>query len=370
MDVIRSLTVSGDPFERGRAHGQACSVEIRENVETYFTRFAASGLKREDATAEGGKWLEAISHHNPAYRAEMTGIARGAGIAEADIALLNARYEIAFTLFGKDAAKQEDLLGIGPDGCSTFGLLPETTAAGHTWLGQNWDWLEAIHGRALVLRVRRRNEPGYVCLTEAGIVGGKMGVNESGIGLVENGLASDRDGANPYRKPFHVRCREVLEAERFEDALRPILSSKRTCSANFVIGDAAGEIIDLETSPDNVSYLYPTGGMITHSNHFLGTNHGESQMEKISPNTLYRHSRLRRLLEPNVGRLTVEHMAAALSDEFGEPNAICRVPDPRQPPAKRSMTVASVLIDLNARVMHVANGPPSSHRYVPFGIDQ
>ncbi|MGE3149647.1 MAG: C45 family autoproteolytic acyltransferase/hydrolase, partial [Pseudorhodoplanes sp.] len=345
------------------------SREIQYNIETYFTRFEASGQTREDARAEGRKWEAAISRQNANYQAEMAGIAKGAGVDGADIAILNARYEIAFTLFGRDAKKQEELLSVGPDGCSTFGLLPEATADGHTWLGQNWDWLEAIHGRALLLRVHRKNAPRYICLTEAGIVGGKMGVNECGIGLVENGLASEQDGANPYQKPFHVRCREVVEAERFEDALRPIVSSKRTCSANFVIGDAAGEIIDLETSPNHVSYLYPAGGVLTHSNHFLGTDHGESQMEKISPNTLYRHARLRRLLERHVGQLTIAHMSAAFADEFGSPNGICRLPDPLQIPAKRSMTVASVLIDLNARVMHVANGPPSLHRYVPFGID-
>ncbi len=189
MDVIRSLTVSGDPFECGLAHGQACSMEIRENVETYFTRFEISGLKREDASAEGRKWLDAIAHQNPAYRAEMTGIARGAGIAEADIALLNARYEIAFTLFGKDAARQEELLSIGPDGCSTFGLLPETTVEGHTWLGQNWDWLEAIHGRALVLRVLARD------LLLVGVVDVDLGLDVVGLrvdGDLERGVGLDR----------------------------------------------------------------------------------------------------------------------------------------------------------------------------------
>ena len=30
------------------------------------------------------------------------------------------------------------------------------------------------------------------------------------------------------------------------------------------------------------------------------------------------------------------------------------------------MTVGAVLIDLDARVMHVANGPPCSNEYVAF----
>ena len=39
------------------------------------------------------------------------------------------------------------------------------------------------------------------------------------------------------------------------------------------------------------------------------------------------------------------------------------------PAAKRTMTAGAVLIDLDARVMHVANGPPCTYPYVPFSID-
>lgn len=368
MAVIPSLTVGDDPRERGLAHGRRFAHEIADNIETYLRRFEASGLARDAAYAEAERWLAAMRGQNGDYVTEMSGIALGSNQSEAAISLLNARYELAFTLFGQDARKREELLAVGPDGCTTFGLLPSATADRHTWLGQNWDWLEGIHGRTLVLRATRRDRPSFVCLTEAGIVGGKMGVNECGIGLVENGLASSRDGGNPYQKPFHMRCREVLDAERYEDAIRPIIDTKRTCSANFVIGHADGEVIDLETSPDHVSYLHPADGIVTHSNHFVGSGHGESQMEKISPNTLYRADRIRRLLQSRDG-IAFDRMKQAASDHFGAPNAICRHPDPRQPEAKRTMTAGAVLIDLNARTMHVANGPPCQNAYVPFTVD-
>lgn len=365
--TIPSLTVGDDPHERGLAHGRAFARQIGENVATYLARFAASGLDRDAAFVEAERWLKSMRAQNEDYAAEMSGIALGANQSEAAVALLNARYELAFTLFGKDAQRREELTAVGPDGCTTFGLLPQVTADGHTWLGQNWDWLEGVHGRTLVLRLARRSGPDFVCLTEAGIVGGKMGVNECGIGLVENGLASSLDGSNPYQKPFHMRCREVLDAERYEDAIRPVIDTKRTCSANFVVGHADGEVIDLETSPNHVSYLYPVDGIVTHSNHFVGSGHGASQMEKISPNTLYRADRVRRLLQSRDG-ITIERMKKAASDHFGAPNAICRHPDEKQPKAKRTMTAGAVLIDLDARVMHVANGPPCEHAYIPFPV--
>ena len=160
-----------------------------------------------------------------------------------------------------------------------------------------------------------------------------------------------------------MRCREVLDADRYEDALRPVVETRRTCSANFVVGAAGGELIDLETSPDHVSYLHPVDGIITHSNHFVGSGHGESQIEKIGPSTLYRAARLRRRLMRQHGRLDLERFREAVTDHFGAPNAICRHPDDRQPEAKRTMTTGAVLIDLDARVMHVADGPPCQHPY-------
>lgn len=374
MRPIPSLTVGNDPRERGRLHGARFEREITDNLSTYMRRFEASGLGCADALAEGEKWLNAIKRQNESYAEEMAGIAEASNQREAAIAVLNARYELAFSLFGKDAvrdeSKREELLSIGPDGCTTFGLLPEVTADGHTWLGQNWDWLEGVHTRNFVLRVKRSNGASYICLTEAGIVGGKMGVNENGIGLVENGLASSHDGSNPFEKPFHMRCREVLEAEDYEEALRPIVKTRRSCSANFMIGHCDGEIIDLETSPGRVTDIHPVEGILTHSNHFVTGGHGDSQMEKLAPSTLFRAARLRRLLGRTAGSITIDDMKSATADHFGAPNAICRHPDERRPPAKRTMTTGAVLIDLSERVMFVADGPPCSYPYVPFRIDE
>jgi isopenicillin-N N-acyltransferase-like protein len=265
---IASLTVGDDPFERGKAHGSAFAAEVAANLKTYLRRFEASGLARAEAFTEAARWREAMARQNADYSDEMHGIAVGAAQSDDAIALLNARYELAFTLFGREA-QRKDHAAAEADGCSTFGVLPEASADGHTWLGQNWDWLEGVHRRTFVLRIRRSDKPSLVCLTEAGIAGGKMGVNECGIGLVENGLACDHDGRTAYQKPFHMRCREVLDADRYEDALRPIVETRRTCSANFVVGAAGGEIIDLETSPDLGSYLNAGDGVVTHYNLFM-----------------------------------------------------------------------------------------------------
>ena len=156
MSGIALLTTEGGAHARGLAHGRRFAREIADNVATYLRRFAASGLGRDQAFAEAARWRKAIAGHDGAYAEEMRGIAEGSGESEDTIALLNARYELAFTLFGQEArttAKTAAL--VGPDGCTTFALLPQAAADGHTWLGQNWDWLAGVHGRTFVLRARR-----------------------------------------------------------------------------------------------------------------------------------------------------------------------------------------------------------------------
>src|SRR5262245_28210660 len=139
MTAIALLTTEGDAHACGLAHGRRFAREIADNVATYLRRFAASGLDRDAAFAEAKRWRAAIAAHNPAYAEEMQGIAEGSGQSEDTIALLNARYELAFTLFGKEAKQgqtKKELLELGLDGWTTFGLLPEATADRHPWPGQ------------------------------------------------------------------------------------------------------------------------------------------------------------------------------------------------------------------------------------------
>jgi isopenicillin-N N-acyltransferase-like protein len=372
MAQLPILDLGDDPFERGTIHGQRMAPHIRANLETYLRRFEAGGVSRERAMREGEEWVAFMRKDNPEYAEEMRGIAEGAETPLRDIAMLNARYEITYSVFSREA---QGVSGAtvrasgGPDGCSSFGALPEITRSGHTLLGQNWDWLAGLKGHTLLVRVRRTDKPSFVGFTEAGIVGCKMGVNEDGIGLVVNGLVTRQDGSNAYMKPFHVRCREVLDVRAFDKALLPIVQTNRVCSTNFLVGHAEGELIDIEASPNDANCLYPVDGLIAHANHFEHPRSIASEMERISPSTLFRGARLERLLRRNQGRLTLSDCQAALSDHFSHPVAICRHEDPNLPEAKRTISVTSVLLDLNERTIYATDGQPCENEYQACSLD-
>jgi isopenicillin-N N-acyltransferase like protein len=369
--VIAELTVlqlGPDPRERGKTHGRVMRAGIRDNFATYIERFEAGGAKQPRVLEQSDAWAEFIARDNPEYAEEMQGIAAGAGLSLTEIALLNARYELAYCLFGSEAQSLNNAALIEQEGCTSFGLMPEMTHTGHTVIGQNWDWLEKIRGRVFIMRVQRSWEPGagkpgFVGFTEAGIAGCKIGVNAAGIGLCVNGLVTQRDGANGFRKPFHVRCREILDAWTFDKALLPVVQTDRTCSANFLIGHAEGEIINIEATPDYCSYLYPNQGLVTHANHLVCETRIASQFERIAPHSLYRANRLERLLRRSAGDIGIDIIHNLLSDHFSAPASICRHPDMTLPEPKRVISVAGAAIDLNARVLYVTDGPPCQSQF-------
>lgn len=375
MTELRVLDFGSEPSERGRLHGRKLRTEIQANYATYIERFEAGGAKQAAVLEQSEDWAAFIARDNPEYAEEMEGIAEGANLSLTQIALLNARYELAYCMFGSEAQSLNTTSPSEQEGCTSFGLMPEMTAWGHTLLGQNWDWLAKLQGRVFVMRVRRSSassvgKPDFVGFTEAGIAGCKMGVNEAGIGLCVNGLVTLRDGANGFRKPFHVRCREILDAWTFDKALLPVVQTDRTCSANFLIGHSDGEIIDIEATPDYCAYVYPENGLITHANHLIRETRIVSQFERIAPHSLYRANRLERLLRKSCGNVDLKTIHTALSDHFSNPASICRHPDTTLPEPKRVISVAAAAIDLNARTLYVTDGPPcqSSFQTVPLHV--
>jgi isopenicillin-N N-acyltransferase like protein len=362
MATLPVLDLGADPHERGVAHGRAMAAAIRANLETYFSRFESGGATVATVRSEGERWAEFIAADNADYGEEMAGIAGGAGLSLTEIAVLNARYEITYCLFSSEARVMNT--GRPPpeqEGCTSFGLMPEVTASGHTVIGENWDWLENIRGHTLVQRVSRAGrpedgKPDFVGFTEAGIAGCKMGVNAAGIGLCVNGLVTARDGANGLRKPFHVRCREVLDAWTFDKALQPVVQTDRTCSTNFLIAHADGEIINIEATPDYCTYLYPVDGLVVHANHLVKETRIASEFERIAPHSLYRGPRLERLLRRHAGRIDLDVITEALSDHFSAPAAICRHPDTSLPAPKRVISVTAIAIDLNERLLYATDG--------------
>lgn len=219
------LHLRGAPYEQGLHHGKELKPRIADNLRIYFDRFQGEGkVSRPEVLERAGRYLKAIQVHNHDYFENLCGIADGSGLDLDELAALNVRYEILYYQFGVNALA---------DGCTAFAIMPHVSANGHLLLGQNWDWIPQVQGA--VLHTVEADGLETVSFTEAGIVGGKIGLSSTGLGLAINGMTTTDDDWSRLSKPFHLRCYEILRSRSFEAAIRVITDSDRACSANFLL---------------------------------------------------------------------------------------------------------------------------------------
>ena len=358
---IPVIDLGNDPRERGRMHGDGLRFDIAQNLDTYFRRFANLGYPRDTMLSESVKWVSELERLDPEFSAELKGIAEGSGFSIPEITMLNIRYELIVGLM-KQAATAGTRAGI--DGCTSFAIMPECTKTHETFIGQNWDWIPGV--KTMIARVHREDKTDFICLGETGTVGGMQGVNQEGVGVAINALLSAQDGKNAYEKPFRMRVRDILNARNMHEAILAISGTKRVAAMNFLIGHAEGEAIDIEAGPDREAYLYPTDGILTHSNHFCKLDI-ESDVARLWPNTMYRNVRMARLLRQHQP-LDIDGVKALISDHFSYPHSICAHIDNNEPESLRLETRTSILISLNSRTMYVTDGPPCTNDYQRFAL--
>jgi len=367
MAELPKLVLEGSPHDRGYAHGEAFADEIAANVDRYLDYFSSYGVDEDTAREQAADLAPLIAEKNERYYEEMEGVAAGSDLPLEDVTIVNVRHTIVYSAFSEDISGTPEAEPAPTDGCTSFGVLPGRSASGHTLVGQNWDWLKSID--AFLMDARPEEGPNFLTLTEAGMVGGKFGMNEHGIGYVVNGLTTPDDGADLSRKPSHVRGREILTADRMDRAIEPIISEKRPCSRNYMVGHRAGEIVNIETGPDAVSYRYPddssTPGVLTHANHFEDRDTFTSEFEQMVPSTLCRGMRMRRLFS-QLDTVAESDLKEILRDHFDKPTSVCshELIDDDYP----SITKASIIMDLEEGRMLAARGPPCEHEYVAHDV--
>lgn len=361
MAELLRLDLEGTPYEAGLLHGRRGRDLIADNLRIYFDRFQREAkLTLEEVRARARRYLQVIDASEPSYGEGMRGVSEGSGIVLDDIAALNARYEILYSQYS--TINQQAARGIPAGGCTAFAVMPDGSADGHLWLGQNWDWFPQVRG--VILRVQRPDGFRLAAFTEAGIVGGKIGMNSTGLGLVINGLLSSRDDWSRLHTPFHVRTWRILHSTGLDEAVRVVTGEPRSCSANFLLGQANGraEVVNIEAAPDAVCHLAPADGLLSHANHFVDPQAlGVWQpLAEEKTSTYVRGARIQHLLQAarTAGTLHRAGLMAILRDHGGHPDSVCRHPNPKLPEEERVETVVSVLEDLTARRMYVAAGTP------------
>lgn len=361
IDPFPLIELSGGAEARGRAYGQAAAARIRLGLAHYGAQLAAdaSAARIRRIALEFLPRIEAFAPH---FVPEMRGIATGANVELADIVMLNCRTEVL--QLARRTKEPEKV----PDGCTGAIILPEATADGALLHGQNWDWKRECAETTVVLRVRRDDGPDLLTMVEAGGMA-RCGLNAAGIAITANYLRSDRDYAQEG-VPLSLLRRLALEQEQVAHAARILATTPKSASNNLMLSHASGFGVDFECAPDESFTLWPERGVLVHANHFVSP----VALAKLkdgglatTPDSLYRDRRVRQLLEPDLGRLSLDHLRAAFLDDWQSPWSVCR------PPRKNlednlSATVAMVLMRPAEGHMEIAPLPALNRVFTTYSL--
>jgi isopenicillin-N N-acyltransferase-like protein len=356
--------LSGSPYDQGFAQGQQLRQLIAHNLELYFRRFKTeAGLESQEVLNRAERYLSAISGHSAAYLEGVQGIADGGGFDLLAIGALNVRYEIMYHQFAHDVAQLE---AYGVDGCTAFALMPPHSADGSLWMGQNWDWIAGVKGAV----IHSQDEDGSEVLsfTEAGIFGGKIGLNGHGLGLCINGLVSAQDNWERLGQPVHLRTYNILRCKTLEAARKAATLEPRSGSVNFLIAQGQ-QAVDLEIAPQGV-IAWQDERQLVHANHFVDPARAGIELVPIEwlDRSSHRQGRLEAALS-ETEKPGLEDLQTALRDREGAPYAVCRTPGQEELELGEPYeTVASVVMNLSSKELWISDGPPHQNEYQRFGI--
>ncbi|WP_432176531.1 C45 family autoproteolytic acyltransferase/hydolase [Streptomyces sp. Tue6028] len=357
---------AADPYDRGHARGRQLTPDLHGAIDVYDRLFALGGIRPGTVRDDAHRALDAIGGFRPALRAQIEGLADGAGIETWQAAALNARTEI----LARSRA-------VPPGECSTVVRRLPAQHGGHTHLGvQTWDWHVELSPYWHTLDCAGGTHR-YVGITEHGILA-KIGVNSAGLALHFNilGHRDDRVGG----LPVHVLAALVLEeADSVDHARRLLRDAPIASSGSFMLFDTRQALL-LDISPAGVFEVPPIAeGTHLRTNHFLTPVPAEHEKSRLyQPDSAERYAFLRRRLVQGGTALTRGGGATegvgyggALVEQLvtgpGEPPVTC-VPDMDGPTGRRWASLATVLLDPAARTARVLDGTPAEHTTRPWHV--
>lgn len=354
------VRTQGSAHERGRQYGAQTADRVRRSIEAYAGVFAHYAQWDWDRVRqEARRFVPAVEAFGPAYLEEIRGIAAGAGVDVDDVMAINVRTEVMY------AAKARNAAAILPRTleCTSFAAVPPDDRA--VLVGQNWDWKTHAFDTAVILECEPDDGPRFVTAVEAGLLA-KTGFNQHGLGVVTNALASDRDLGEPG-VPYHVLLRALLAAETPAAALAALQSSSRASSAHYLVAHRDHLAVSVEAVPGTFVDLHlaqpDPRGILVHGNHF--THPGMRDVDVslwLMPDSVFRLQRAQRWVQTH-DPYTSATYEALFADHVGHPMGVCCHPDESAVAAEQDSTVLSVVMDLDAMTMRIADGRPCE---VPF----
>jgi len=343
-EALKIINLEGSHYEIGYQHGKALSKYIKNIIQTRYDHLKCNlNIAFSEVLKESEKYLPCAEKYFPEYVKEIEGIADGANIPFEKIFFIQVASEFAYR----------------PDiACSAFAITPKYTKNNEVIIGQNWDTIKEYQKNLFIFNIKPTNKPEILMFAYAGIIG-YMGINDIGMAHVVNSLKSSkwRYGVTHYF--IHRKLHEMKNVNELSDLINNIPISS---SANYVISDNQGNILNLEISPEG-SRVIKSDKVVIHTNHFLHKelNKNESFYEELD-NSKKRFERLTYLINQKLP-ISFNELTSIMSDHENNSFSLCRHKGTSLPSIE---TVASLIFLPQSGKIFVAPGTPCNTEYQCF----
>ncbi len=348
------LELRGSPDNIGYEHGLKLKVEIHEICDKRLELLTSpTSLHPSEVMEIGGRVWDLHEEYDPDLSRELLGIADGSETDPIELMLMNGYTDFIDLVQARLAAR----------GCTAFWTGRDVTSEAMAYVGQTWDMDASACPYVVVLRLYPEEGPAALLLSISGGLG-LAGVNEVGIAVVINNLipTDAQDGVN-----FSFLVRKALKQITLEGAVRSLLEVTRCSGHNYLVADATGRAVNVETTATQGSITLLQKGFYVHTNHYLSQK--LRALEKAQPaesmlSSVTRWQRMRALLSEQRGRIDPRRLQNATADHENGANAICR----HAQAVEDSATCAAAIISLQEGKMWAVGGNPCEGKYALFEL--
>lgn len=348
----------GSHREIGRAVGEAAQPQIQTAMAYYRERSCAIlGLSFATARERAAAYLPWAERHFPQYVEELRGMGEAAHLALEDILVPNCIEELAFAGPSGDAPRPGLAAGRS---CTAVAV----STGGRHIVGHNMDWYAIDLDTSVLLDVTCPGGTRFLMLSGMPYLA-ISGMTSCGLAFVGNSLFSTDDRLGV---PRAFISRWALEADGLEEAMARVCHPLRSTGCNNLWGDVSGRLVDVETSATQAAVV-EAQEWYAHTNHYTceSMSHVEASLGTESRRRL---ARAEMLLAEGVARGDdpLELVARVLSDHANAPDSICSHVSDDDHPGMSTVTVGSMICDLDNGRLHACVGAPCSNPYRTFGL--
>ncbi len=338
-DGFLLVELAGDPYERGRQHGQVLRPQVRLFRDRLYGDIVFKRGRRLGAafTAVLYGLLSRMHRHIPReLRQEMRGVADGAGISYRDVLLFNCFDDLLHGLILLNPVLTPivnhrfvaPILGrlCSPRlACSSFVLCGDRTETGTPLHGRNLDYLlsdgfvdpdgvvpRVLREHLIVFVVRPSSGRPFASISWPGFVGSVTAMNRDGLSLACLTSTVPRETPNGIPLPLLYRLLAQY-AGSLDEAEWLLRGARRTIGNNLTVASGqSGDARLFEFTPDRLAVLTPRDGLLRATNHFQHPWTAEQQVGWVIANSELRLARLGQLFAD--GPFAPAEAQAALTD--------------------------------------------------------